>query len=86
MAPINRTLLAVPITAADTASVRRQILSAQTAGADILEFRLDLMSDADWPTLLTETSLPVIATLRPADQGGRFAGSEDDRLALLGKV
>lgn len=86
MASIKRTLLAVPITAADTASARKQILSAQNANADILEFRLDLMTNADWPALLAETSLPVIATLRPTDQGGRFTGSEDERLELLKKI
>jgi len=82
----DRTLLAVPITAADTASARRQILSARTARADILEFRLDLMANADWSALLAETSLPVIATARPADQGGHFVGSETERLHLLEKV
>ncbi len=86
MAPTKRTLLAVPITAADTDSARRQIKSAQTARADILEFRLDYMADADWPTLLAETSLPVIATLRPKDQGGKFTGSEDQRLNLLADI
>ena len=82
----KRTLLAVPITAADTASARQQIRSAQTAGVDILEFRLDLMASADWAALLAETSLPVIATVRPTDQGGRFDGSQEERLALLQKI
>ena len=86
MTATQRTLLAVPITAADTASARQQILSAQSAGADILEFRLDLMSPADSFTLLAETSLPVIATARPTDQGGQFHGSQDERLNLLKKV
>ncbi|NIA07615.1 MAG: shikimate dehydrogenase [Actinobacteria bacterium] len=82
----QRTLLAVPITAADTVLARQQILSAQAARADILEFRLDLMADSDWSALLAETSLPVIATARPTDQGGEFAGSESQRLDLLKKV
>ncbi len=86
MAPTKRTLLAVPITASDTASARRQIKSAHTARADILEFRLDHMADADWPTLLAEASLPVIVTLRPRDQGGKFTGSEDQRLDLLADI
>ena len=86
MTPTNRTLLAVPITAADTASARRQILSAATAGADILEFRLDLMSGADWSTLFPETSLPVIVTVRSKDQGGQFDGSNDECLDLFKKA
>ncbi|MCK4850455.1 MAG: shikimate dehydrogenase [Phycisphaerae bacterium] len=86
MPATQRTLLAVPITAADTASARRQIQSAQAHRADILEFRLDHMAEADWPTLFDEASLPVIATLRPKDQGGRFSGSEDQRLELLAEI
>ena len=86
MPPTKRTLLAVPITAADTDSARRQIQSAQAARADILEFRLDYMAGADWPTILAEASLPVIATLRPKDQGGRFTASEDQRLQLLAEI
>ena len=85
--PINRrALLAVPITAAETDSARRQIQSAQAAQADLLEFRLDLMADADWSALLAETPLPVIATVRPKDQGGEFVGSEEQRLRILEKV
>ena len=86
MALTKRTLLAVPITAANTDSARRQIKSAQAARADILEFRLDHMANADWRTLLAEVSLPVIATLRPKDQGGKFNGSEDQRLNLLAEI
>ncbi|MBA7535675.1 Shikimate dehydrogenase (NADP(+)) [subsurface metagenome] len=86
MPATQRTLLAVPITAADTDSARRQIKSAQASQADILEFRLDHMADADWPALLAEASLPVIATLRPRDQGGKFTGSEDQRLQLLAEI
>ena len=82
----KQTLLAVPITAADTASARRQIQSAIHARADVLEFRLDFMDRADWASLLAETTLPVIVTVRPKDQGGRFIGSEDQRLELLARV
>ena len=82
----NRTFLAVPITAADTDSARRQIRQATDAHADILEFRLDHMDRADWAKLLAEAQLPVIATLRPKDQGGRFTGTETERLKLLQQI
>ena len=50
---------------------------AQEQGADIIELRLDLM--AGDPVSLVQKcregcSLPVIATIRSADEGGQFFG------------
>lgn len=86
MVSADRTLLAVPITAPDADLARQQISSARQARADVLEFRLDFMDRADWATLLAEAQLPVIATLRPKDQGGKFTGSEAQRLKLLQQI
>jgi 3-dehydroquinate dehydratase-1 len=54
---------------------------------DLVEARLDLFAGqsvadcADACRRLEATGTPVLATLRTAGQGGRFAGSESERLA-----
>jgi 3-dehydroquinate dehydratase/shikimate dehydrogenase len=47
------------------------------------EIRLDLMDSFDLPRLIAEAPCPLIITCRPPREGGRFTGSEDDRLAIL---
>ncbi|HEY2594666.1 MAG TPA: type I 3-dehydroquinate dehydratase, partial [Chloroflexota bacterium] len=53
--------------------------------ADCVELRLDLFDEPfDLPVLLRERgSLPVVATLRPPEQGGRCPLPADERLKLL---
>jgi 3-dehydroquinate dehydratase/shikimate dehydrogenase len=67
--------------------MRRDSLEAARAGADAVELRLDYLRtppDADHLRLLIQDCpLDVIVTCRPVRQGGRFAGPEQDRLALL---
>lgn len=67
-------------TAADAAA---QMESARRAGADLAEVRLDLFERPDIGPLLEATSLPLIATVRPAWEGGRWTGNEDDRISIL---
>lgn len=61
-------------------------------GTDLAEVRLDALwpkvPDADRATddllaLLDASPMPLLATLRPRRQGGRFEGPEDVRLSLL---
>jgi 3-dehydroquinate dehydratase/shikimate dehydrogenase len=62
---------------------------ARAEGADLVECRLDYLDRPDPPavqTLLAGRPLPVIVTCRPARQGGRFAGEESRRLALLSEA
>jgi len=56
--------------------------------ADCVELRLDLFEEAfDLPSLLRERGdLPVVATLRPPDQGGKCSLPPDERLAILVKA
>jgi 3-dehydroquinate dehydratase/shikimate dehydrogenase len=56
--------------------------------ADCVELRLDLFEEAyDLPSLLRERGdLPVVATLRPPDQGGKCTLQADERLAVLVKA
>jgi len=56
--------------------------------ADCVELRLDLFEEAfDLPSLLRERGdLPVVATLRPPDQGGKCSLPANERLTVLLKA
>lgn len=51
--------------------------------ADIVELRLDVMTEYDLPELLRDRPCPVIVTNRPEREGGRFRGSETERVRPL---
>jgi 3-dehydroquinate dehydratase/shikimate dehydrogenase len=51
--------------------------------ADLLEIRLDYVRQPDLPRILAHRSKPVIITIMPKHEQGRFEGSEPERLALL---
>ena len=51
--------------------------------ADIAELRLDLMPEYDLPRILANRPCPVIVTNRAEREGGRFSGSEEDRVRPL---
>ncbi|HSQ92872.1 MAG TPA: type I 3-dehydroquinate dehydratase [Methanoregula sp.] len=59
---------------------------AQQQGADIIELRLDLF-DGDLLALTRrcreQVTLPIIATLRSAAEGGRYFGNADEWMARL---
>jgi 3-dehydroquinate dehydratase/shikimate dehydrogenase len=52
----------------------------------LAEIRLDLMESYDLPRLIAESPCPLIITCRPPREGGRFAGSEAERLAILAQA
>jgi len=57
---------------------------AAAAGADLVELRLDLFDGRHDPgRVIDERPLPVIATLRPPREGGRYDGPDAERLRLL---
>jgi 3-dehydroquinate dehydratase-1 len=59
---------------------------AQEQGADMIEFRLDLFgSDPAEKALhaLGDAALPVIATLRSAEEGGQFSGNAEEWMEVL---
>jgi 3-dehydroquinate dehydratase type I len=58
-------------------------LHALAATISMAEIRLDLMEAFDLPRLITEAPCPLIITCRPPREGGRFAGSEAERLDIL---
>jgi 3-dehydroquinate dehydratase type I len=56
---------------------------ARDEGADLLEWRLDVTRDPELETVLLQSPLPVIATVRSIEQGGHFSGTRQEQLRLL---
>lgn len=54
--------------------------------ADLIELRLDSVSDPDVAGALAGRKRPVIVTCRPVWEGGEFTGSEDERRRILGEA
>ena len=69
------------MTAPTLAELRRQ--RDLVTEADLVELRLDSVDDPDVAAALEGRTKPVILTCRAAWEGGGFAGSEDERRALL---
>ena len=68
-----------------TGATMAELCAARDAvrDADIVELRLDGVRDPDVAAALSGRRLPAIVTCRPAWEGGRFDGSEDERLGVL---
>ena len=73
--------LCVTVTADTTAELRRK--RDEVVGADLVELRLDTVSDPDVAGALADRRTPVVVTCRPPWEGGRFNGSEAERKAIL---
>lgn len=56
---------------------------ACAAGADVIEIRLDFLANPDPRPFLAALKTPLLFTNRAAWEGGRFAGSEEERLRPL---
>lgn len=76
--------LCVTVTAATTAELRTQ--RDQVADADMVELRLDTVSDPSAAAALAGRKKPVIVTCRPKSEGGHFKGSEEERRAILAEA
>lgn len=76
-------MIAVSIPGPTAAEAVAQVETARRAGADLAEARLDLFERPDAGPLLEKKLLPLIATVRPAWEGGGWTGNEDDRIAIL---
>ncbi len=73
--------LCVTVTADTMAQLRTR--RDQVADADLIELRLDSVRDPSAAAALAGRRKPVIVTCRPKSEGGGFAGSEDERRAIL---
>ena len=87
-----QTILTVPIAAKNLEKARRQIEAAKTAGAEMLELRVDYFEglSADLVTGLIgeiknagDDAIPLIVTCRGAEQGGAIAYRQELRVAML---
>jgi len=75
-------VICIPIAAAGTAEAIEKMASARPL-ADLIELRIDRIPDADLTQLLASRATPVIVTNRSRQEGGGFAGTEAERVALL---
>lgn len=73
--------ICVTITAPSMAELRKRRDAA--VDADLVELRLDSVSDPDVAGALEGRRKPVLVTCRPQWEGGRFTGSEEERRRLL---
>jgi 3-dehydroquinate dehydratase/shikimate dehydrogenase len=76
--------LCVTVTADTTADLRRK--RDEVVDADLIELRLDSVSDPNVPGALAGRRTPVIVTCRPSWEGGGFTGSEQERKAILSEA
>ena len=79
---IGKPLLVVTVTASTTVELRQRRDSV--VDADLIELRLDGVSDLDVAGALAGRKRPVIVTCRPTWEGGLFHGSEEERRRILG--
>jgi 3-dehydroquinate dehydratase/shikimate dehydrogenase len=83
-------MICIPITTRRTEDAISEISSA-SKHADIIELRIDYILELQDAEKCIEEALkskakPVIVTNRPEIEGGKFSGSEHDRLRLLQKA
>jgi 3-dehydroquinate dehydratase / shikimate dehydrogenase len=74
-------LVCATVTAPTMSDLRRG--RDAVAGADLIELRLDTVSDPDVAGALSGRRLPVLITCRPSWEGGEFDGSEEERKRIL---
>lgn len=75
-------MICIPIIANTMEDALKDIEEASKV-ADSIELRLDYIKKPDLRLLLKKCTKPVIVTNRPVREGGKFDGSEEDRVSLL---
>ena len=75
-------MICIPIVAKNLDDAVKDMAEASRF-ADIIELRIDYMKQPDLKSLLERRTKPVIVTNRPVREGGKFEGTEEDRLSLL---
>ncbi|GLC40828.1 hypothetical protein PLESTF_001042000 [Pleodorina starrii] len=75
------------VTATTVDAFLAEIQEAAASGVDIIELRLDFLTDFDpeqhLQQILAACPLPYIVTYRPVWEGGKYDGPEPERLAVL---
>jgi len=79
------TKLCVPIMVDSAQQALSDAAAAKTAGADLVELRLDRFTDDTKAAaeLVTQCPLPCIVTIRPNWEGGEYDGLDADRIAMI---
>ena len=94
---MSRTLVCAPVMVENVSDALAAGASARDAGADLVEYRLDLLAStdgaglsesgaADAARLVAGSPLPCVATCRAADEGGLFEGDDDARVTLYERL
>jgi 3-dehydroquinate dehydratase/shikimate dehydrogenase len=81
---MSKPLLCVTVAAATTAELRQK--RDAVADADVIELRLDTVSDPSVAGALAGRRRPVVITCRAAWEGGEFRGAEEARKQILGEA
>jgi 3-dehydroquinate dehydratase/shikimate dehydrogenase len=81
---MRQPLVCETVTADRLADLRRN--RDRAVDADLVELRLDGVTDLDVAGALEGRRRPVIVTCRPQWEGGRFAASEEERLRVLAQA
>lgn len=79
-------MICVPIVEKTYDSAINAAKNAVSAGADLIEFRIDSLSNPEpekVSNFLEEINYPTIATNRRIEEGGFFKGSELERIEIL---
>ncbi|CAN1854028.1 Bifunctional 3-dehydroquinate dehydratase/shikimate dehydrogenase, chloroplastic [Linum perenne] len=84
----NPTLICVPIMADSVDEMLVKSGQAKSAGADLVEIRLDSLSSfveprRDLASIIDGSPLPTLCTYRPSWEGGQYEGDENERLDVL---
>ncbi|MFK7882731.1 MAG: type I 3-dehydroquinate dehydratase [Phycisphaerales bacterium] len=88
-------MICVPILADDPAIAKRDAIVSAERGADIVEFRVDLLMELEESlasriaiikNLVEDSPLPCIVTCRPEWEGGLYSGDEDERVSMFEAV
>ncbi|MBI2469952.1 MAG: shikimate dehydrogenase [Planctomycetes bacterium] len=75
-------MICIPVISNNLADALHDMAEASKF-ADIIELRTDYIKNVDLKCLLERRTKPVIVTNRPVREGGKYDGSEEDRIALL---
>jgi 3-dehydroquinate dehydratase/shikimate dehydrogenase len=75
-------MICVPIISETTDKAIRDMNRA-VPFADLIEIRVDYIKNPDLEEILSAKKRPVIITIMPRHENGRFQGSEEERIALL---
>jgi 3-dehydroquinate dehydratase/shikimate dehydrogenase len=75
-------MICIPVMKETTEEALRE-MSRCFPMADLVELRIDVMTNVDLDVLLSSPGGKVVVTNRKSGEGGRFMGSEEERVALL---